>query len=188
SRNARHSSKRLRFEANGFFYHIDNFVFLAPTGDVEDGLIVAEYTQGKSRFAGTEAKFDVALHPNIWLNLGADYVNAELTDSNTPLPRIPPLRGRVGLELRYKGLLVNPEVVMAKDQNRLFPTEARTAGYTVFGVSGSYLLGRGHVAHIISFNVHNLGDRLYRNHLSFIKEFAPEMGRGLRVTYTLRFF
>ena len=64
---------------------------------------------------------DVGLHPSIWLNLGADYVNAELTETGTPLPRIPPLRGRVGLELRYKGLLVNPEVVMAKDQNRLFP-------------------------------------------------------------------
>jgi iron complex outermembrane receptor protein len=33
-----------------------------------------------------------------------------------------------------------------------------------------------------------MGDTLYRNHLSFIKQFAPEMGRGLRVTYTLRFF
>jgi iron complex outermembrane recepter protein len=184
----RHSSKRLRFEANGFSYHIDNFVFLAPTGDVEDGLLVAEYSQDKSRYSGTEAQLDVALHPNIWLNLRADYVNAELTDSNTPLPRIPPLRARVGLELRYKGLLLNPEVVMTKDQDRLFPTETRTAGYTVFGLSGSYLIAHGHAAHIISFNAFNLGDRLYRNHLSFIKEFAPEMGRGLRVTYTLRFF
>ena len=77
---------------------------------------------------------------------------------------------------------------MAADQNRLFPTETRTAGYAVFGISGSYLLARKHEAHIISFNAFNLGDRLYRNHLSFIKEFAPEMGRGLRVTYTLRFF
>jgi len=34
----------------------------------------------------------------------------------------------------------------------------------------------------------NLGDRLYRNHLSFIKDFAPEIGRGVRLTYTLRFF
>ncbi|MGH9905412.1 MAG: TonB-dependent receptor [Pyrinomonadaceae bacterium] len=184
----RHSSKRLRFEAGGFFYHIDNFVFLAPTGDVEDGLIVAEYSQEKSRYSGTEARLDVALRPNIWLNLRADYVNAELTDSNTPLPRLPPLRARIGLELRYKGLLLNPEVVMAKDQDRLFPTETRTAGYTVFGLSGSYLIAHGHAAHILSFNAFNLGDRLYRNHLSFFKEFAPEMGRGLRVTYTLRFF
>jgi iron complex outermembrane receptor protein len=184
----RHSSKRLRFEANGFYYHIQDFVFLAPTGDIEDDLIVAEYRQGTTRYAGTEAKLDAQLHPAVWLNLGADYVNAELTTSGTPLPRIPPLRVRSGLEIRYKGFLLNPEVVMTKDQNRLFPTETRTAGYAVFGLSGSYLIAQQHAAHIISFNAFNLGDRLYRNHLSFIKEFAPEMGRGLRVTYTFRFF
>jgi iron complex outermembrane recepter protein len=184
----RHSSKRLRFEANGFYYHIDNFVFLAPTGNIEDGLTEAVYTQGTSRFVGTEARVDAALHPNVWLNLGLDYVNAKLTDDDTPLPRIPPLRGRVGMEFRFKNLLVNPELVLAQDQDRLFPTETRTAGYGVFGVSGSYLIPTQHAAHIISFNAFNLGDQLYRNHLSFIKDFAPEMGRGLRITYTLRFY
>jgi hypothetical protein len=34
----------------------------------------------------------------------------------------------------------------------------------------------------------SLGDRLYRNNLSFIKAFAPEIGRGVRLTYTVRFF
>lgn len=184
----RHSSKRLRLEANGFYYHINNFVFLAPTGAVDDDLIVADYLQGTTRYTGTEAKMDIALHPSVWLNLGTDYVNAELTDTKTPLPRIPPLRGRVGLELRFKGFLLNPEMVMARDQDRLFANETRTPGYAVFGLSGSYLLAAGHAAHIISFNAFNLGDTLYRNHLSFIKEFAPEMGRGFRVTYTLRFF
>jgi iron complex outermembrane recepter protein len=184
----RHSSKRLRFEGNGFFYRINDFIFLAPTGAIVDDLFEAEYLQGTTRYAGMEAKLDLALHPSVWLNLGTDYVNAELTDTNTPLPRIPPLRARVGLELRYKGLLLNPEVVVAQDQNRLFPNETRTAGYGVFGVSGSYLIAGQHAAHIISFNAFNLGNKLYRNHLSFIKEFAPEMGRGLRVTYTLRWF
>jgi iron complex outermembrane recepter protein len=184
----RHSTSRLHFEANGFYYHIKDFVFLAPTGNIVDDLTEAEYVQGTSRYTGTEARLDVQVIPSIWLNFGADYVNAELTGTGTPLPRIPPLRGRAGLEFRYKGLLLNPEVVMAQDQNRLFPTETRTAGYSVFGLSGSYLIARQHEAHIISFNAFNLGDRLYRNHLSFIKEFAPEMGRGLRVTYTVRFF
>jgi iron complex outermembrane recepter protein len=184
----RHSSKRVRFEANGFFYHIRDFVFLAPTGDFEEGLTVAEYDQATARFAGVEARFERELHPILWLTSGLDYVNAELTGDNTPLPRIPPLRGRVGLEVRYKGLLLNPEIVMANHQERLFPTETRTAGYAVANISGSYLIARQHAAHIISFNFFNLGDTLYRNHLSFIKDFAPEMGRGLRVTYTLRFF
>jgi iron complex outermembrane receptor protein len=191
----RHSSSRVRFEANGFYYRISDFIFLAPIDadgdgvvDTEDDLIVAEYRQGGSRYSGMEARLDAQLHPSVWLNLGADYVNAELTETNTPLPRIPPLRGRIGLEIRYKGLLLNPEVVMARKQDRLFPTENRTAGYTVVGLSGSYLIAQQHAAHIISFNAFNLGNRLYRNHLSFIKEFAPEMGRGLRVTYTFRFF
>jgi iron complex outermembrane receptor protein len=184
----RHNSTRVRFEANGFFYHIKDFIFLAPTGDIEEGLTVAEYDQATARHAGFEARFDTQLHKNVWLNTGLDYVNAELTETRTPLPRIPPLRGRVGLELRYKGLLVNPELVMANRQDRTFPTETETAGYAVFNVSGSYLIAKQHAAHIISFNFFNAGDTLYRNHLSFIKEFAPEMGRGLRATYTLRFF
>jgi iron complex outermembrane receptor protein len=29
---------------------------------------------------------------------------------------------------------------------------------------------------------------LYRNHLSFIKAFAPEIGRGARFGYTVQFF
>ena len=37
-------------------------------------------------------------------------------------------------------------------------------------------------------NVFNLGDRLYRNHSSFIKDLAPEIGRGVRFTYMVRFF
>ncbi len=184
----RHSSKRMRFEATGFYYHIKDFVFLAPTGDEEDGLTVADYDQGNTRYAGFEARFERELHPILWLTSGLDYVNAQLTADNTPLPRIPPLRGRLGVELRYKGLLLNPEIVMANQQGRIFPTETRTAGYAVANISGSYLIARQHAAHIISFNFFNMGDTLYRNHLSFIKDFAPEMGRGLRVTYTLRFF
>ncbi len=184
----RHSTKRLRFEANGFYYHMSDFVFLAPTGAVEEGLVVANYDQAAARFVGTEARFETELHPAIWLNLGLDYVNAKLTEDNTPLPRIPPLRGRVGVEIRYKGLLLNPEMIMANRQDRVFPNETPTAGYAVANLSGSYLFAHGHTAHIVSFNFFNMGDTLYRNHLSFIKQFAPEMGRGLRVTYTLRFF
>jgi iron complex outermembrane receptor protein len=184
------SANRVRAEINGFFYHFDNFIFLAPTGETDEdsGLVIANYEQGTARFTGTEAKVDVGLLDNIWLKLGADYVNAELTATNTPLPRIPPLRGHVGLEIRYKGLILNPEAVMSRDQGRVFPNETRTAGYTVFNFAGSYLIARQHYAHIFTFGAFNLGDRLYRNHLSFIKDFAPEIGRGMRATYTLRFF
>jgi iron complex outermembrane recepter protein len=149
---------------------------------------VANYAQGASRFIGAEAKLEVGMTRNIWLLSSLDYVNAELTQTRTPLPRIPPLRGRIGFEAFYKGLRVNPEVIMARDQDRLFPLETRTPGYATVNLTASYTFARQHVAQTISVNAFNLNNRLYFNHLSFIKEFAPEIGRGVRVVYTIRWF
>ena len=186
----RHTSNRVRAELNFFYYKFKRFIFLAPTGEVdeEEGLVIANYAQGDTRYVGTEARFDAGLHRNIWLLSELDYVNAKLTDTDTPLPRIPPLRGRIGLEFLYKGFRLYPEAVMAKDQDRIFPTETRTGGYTVFNATASYTIAQKHTAHVISVTGFNLGDRLYLNHLSFIKEIAPEIGRGVRLTYTVRFF
>jgi iron complex outermembrane receptor protein len=184
----RHQSRRVRGEVNFFYYDIGDFVHLAPTGHVEDGLPEAEYAQADSRFTGTEMGLDLGLHRGLWLNLGLDYVNAELKNNGGPLPRIPPLRGRVGFDFRSNGLSVRPELRLAKDQDRLFENETRTAGYTVFNIAASYTLTRQHSAHVFGVDAFNLGDRLYRNHLSFIKDRAPEIGRGVRFTYTLRFF
>jgi iron complex outermembrane recepter protein len=186
----RHSTNRVRAEFNFFYYHIKDFIYLSPTGEIdeEEALPVAIYSQDTSRFVGAEARLDVGLHRNIWLITGLDSVKAELKDSATPLPRIPPLRGRVGLEMRFKGVAITPEAILAKDQDRLFPTETRTAGYAVFNLAGSYTLTTQHIAHVFALNGFNLGDRLYQNHLSFIKDIAPEIGRGVRLTYTMRFF
>jgi iron complex outermembrane receptor protein len=184
----RHSSKRVRGEANVYYYNIKDFVFLAPTGEINEGLIEARYLQADSRFVGTEVSLDVAAHENFWINLGLDAVDAQLKESGTPLPRIPPLRGRVGFDWRLGGLNIRPEAMLVKDQTQIFPTETRTAGYAVFNIVGSYTLPSQHRAQIFSVNAFNLGDRLYRNHLSFIKDLAPEIGRGVRFTYTLRFF
>jgi iron complex outermembrane receptor protein len=184
----RHSAGRLRAEANLYRYDIDNFVYLAPTGEVEDDLLVAEYRQGDTRYTGAEANLDLGVHPNVWVHLGMDYVDAQLKQSNTPLPRIPPLRGRIGAEARWKGFALKLEVALAAAQHQIFRTETRTAGYTVFHLGGSYTLARQHFVQVFSVQAFNLGDRLYRNHLSFLKEIAPEIGRGVRFTYTIRFF
>lgn len=184
----RYSGKKLRGEVNFFYYDLQDFVFLAPTGNIEDGLIEAQYLQADSRFIGTEAGFDYAVHPNFSLNGSLDAVDAEIKATNSPLPRIPPLRGRIGVEARYKGFSLKPEVIMARAQNQTFSTETRTAGYTTVGLSASYTFVQKHAVQVFSVNAFNLGDRLYRNHLSLIKEFAPEIGRGVKFSYTLRFF
>lgn len=184
----RHRSDRWRAEANAYYYRLADFVFPAPTGEIRDGLREVIFRQADSRFVGTELGFDLALRQQVWLTLGLDAVDAELRPSGTPLPRIPPVRGRVGLDIQIKGLTLAPEAIMARAQNDVFPTETPTPGYAVFNARVTYTLAHAHALHIFSITGFNLGDRLYRNHLSFIKDLAPEMGRGVRFTYTLRLF
>ncbi len=184
----RHAGDRVRAESNYFYYNISDFIFGASTGEVEDGLFVLDYEQGDSRFSGAEFGLDFGLNSWLWLNSGLDLVDAELTEDGTPLPRIPPLRGRLGLDLRLKGLSINPEVVLAARQDQVFATESETAGYAVANLKASYTRPRLHSVHHFSFEVFNVGDTLYRNHVSFIKELAPEIGRGVRVSWAVKFF
>ncbi len=184
----RHQTQRFRAEANYFYYRLSDFVFLAPTGDFDDGFPVARYSQGTSRYRGFEGRVSAGLHSNVWLHLGLDTVNAELFSPARPLPRIPPVRQRTGLDFRYRNLSVMPELVVANRQDRTYGVETPTAGYAVFNVKGLYSITQQHFLHLFGVNFFNAGDRLYRNHLSFIKQFAPEIGRGVLFTYTVRFF
>jgi iron complex outermembrane receptor protein len=184
----RHQSNRLRADLSAFRYDISDLVYLAPTGAIEDGLIEAQYSQANSRYTGAEAGVEAGLTNTLWLRLGMDYVDAQIKASRTPLPRIPPLRGRVGLEYRAGNLSIKPELILSNAQHQIFSTETPTAGYAVVNLGGSYTLARQHFVHVFGFQLFNTGNELYRNHLSFIKEFAPEIGRGVRFTYTLRFF
>jgi iron complex outermembrane receptor protein len=184
----RHQGQKFRAEANFFRYGMQSFVYGAPTGEIEDGLLVLKYSQADARFTGTELKASTALNSKLWLNLGLDAVRAHLTEPNLDLPRIPPVRGRVGLDYSYKNLSVRPELVLTNRQSHVFPAETETAGYALPNLTASYSIPRQHAIHVFTVNAFNLSDTLYRNHLSFIKQLAPEMGRGIRFSYNVHFY
>ena len=76
---------------------------------------------------------------------------------------------------------------MANRQARVFDHETPAAGYAVFNLMASYTFVTRRAAHVLSVDGYNLDDTLYRNHLSFIKAIAPEIGRNVRLSYTVRF-
>lgn len=188
---------KVRFNGSFFYYNISDFIFISPQDadndgnvDVEDNLPVGLYRQEGARFVGADVSLDADIRNWLGFFAVADVVKAELRSTNTPLPRITPARGRLGLDFRYKGLSVRPEAVFVgkRDRGDIFTLETPTAGYGLFNLNASYTISNQHTAHIFSLASNNLGDRLYRNHLSFIKDLAPEPGRGIRFSYTLRFF
>lgn len=185
----RHQQGRLRAEFNTFYYDIRNFVFLAPTGefDEESGFEIAEFSQGDTRYYGNEFNLDITANKYLSFTSGLDYVNAKLK-SGTPLPRIPPFRARLGFDAHIKDFSVRPELVLVNRQGRTFTDETPTAGYGVFNVAASFILPSSHFANIFSVNAYNLTNKLYFNHISAIKDISPEIGRGVRFSYTIRFF
>ena len=118
-----------------FFYNsFDGFIFERFTDEVIDDLQVIRYTQLDAQFLGGEGHVDIELlHTDphhLVLELAADYVRAELTASDEPLPRIPPLRYGAVCATRaatWNGLVRGPA---RGRQDRVAPFETMTPGYT----------------------------------------------------------
>ncbi len=185
----RHQNDRFSADVNFFYYNIRNFTFLMPTGEVDEDteLPVAEFVQGDASFTGAEANIEYKVNRFLGIQGGVDYVRAQL-NSGIDLPRIPPFRGRLSFDTHFHSLSVRPELILVRDQDRVFTGETRTPGYGIFNITGSYTFLSKHFANIFSVNAYNLTDKFYRNHISYIKDFSPEIGRGVRVSYTIRVF
>jgi iron complex outermembrane receptor protein len=184
----RTQSSRVQGNVSFYYYDINGFVFPAFTDLIVDGLRVAPFLQGDSRFVGIDGEASFQLHKHALLNIDLGYVRATLTETNEDLPRIPPLHGRFAVEVPYGGLTVRPELVWAAQQDKIARNETPTDGYAVFNINASYLLPRQSYAHVFAVRAYNLTNTLYRLHTSFIKLVAPEIGRGIQFTYSIRFF
>ncbi len=112
---------------------------------------------------------------------------AALQSTGDPLPRIPPFRFRAGLRYQRNALQVGGDIVAAAAQERTYGVETPTDGYTTLKLFGSYSFDKGGVLSTITARLDNATNELYRNHLSYIKDFVPEMGRSFRLVYGVRF-
>ena len=184
----RRRAERVSGEINGFFYRIRDFVFLDVTDQIEDGLRVANYSQGDSEFTGIEGSVHIRAHERASIDASVAYVRATLTGTNEALPRIPPFHGRLALALEVGPVTITPEVVGYATQDDVFRHETPTAGWITFGIGASWQKVAAHATHMITAQAYNLSNATYRLHTSFIKDLAPEIGRGLRVVYSVRLF
>jgi iron complex outermembrane receptor protein len=182
--------RRSRFagEATLFLNSVDRYIFPFQTGEVdEEGFTVVRFQSADSRFRGFEAHVDAGLTKDLWLVLGGDAVRGELRADDSPLPRIPPRRLWVGLRFEHGPLHLEGEVKNVGEQTRVYGAETPTDGYTVLNFHGSYQVTTGSTVHTVTLRIDNASDDLYRNHLSYIKDLAAEMGRTVKLVYGVRF-
>lgn len=187
--------RRASGELTYFFNNIKNFIYREYTGNLEEDLPETFFTAGDSRLQGVESHVDFALSKMATFEAGLDYVHGELTSSGMPLPRIPPLRGRLGLRLQHNAFQAGGDVILNAKQDRLFLVdgadgpigETPTAGSQVVKLFTSYSFQRGASVNTLTLRLDNAGNQLYRNHLNYLKDLVPETGRNLRLLYNIRF-
>jgi iron complex outermembrane receptor protein len=187
-----HLSKGLlRVEASTFFDYFQEFIFQDFTGEERDGFMVLQARQGDATFAGAEGsvEFDL-LHRgrhHLLVEGWGDYVRAQLTEEDEPLPRIPPLR--FGGRVRYNGGTARADVGLTRvtTQDRVSRLEEETDGYTMLDMSLGYRLFTGAITHDFLLRGTNLTNQEARNHTSFLRELAPLPGRELRFMYRVYF-
>jgi len=153
----------------------------------EDEFQFVEFVGADSRLFGVEAHADINLTANLIAEATFDLVRGELSDSGDPLPRIPPFRFIPGLRYQKDALQFGGSVVITGDQNRVFGAETPTAGAGVLKLFGSYSFIAGGVTNTITARLDNATDRLYRNHLNYLKDVLPEMGRNFKLVYSVAF-
>ena len=184
----RYQTGATKASVNAYLYDIEDFVFASITDKLAGPLRVAEFLQADARFLGMDGEASVLVEDTIWVNAGFGIVDARLQATDEALPRIPPLKGRISVDVPFRGLTLSPELVLAAEQREVFRDETATNGYAVVNFKASYVWPGQHEAHMFTLTLHNLTNELYRNHSSFIKDFAPELGRGFRIGYSVRFF
>ncbi len=178
-----------RLELSGFFNRFYNYIYLAPTGGMDEGLPIFAYLQSGARLFGFEADASVTVArfgmSRVNLTGLVDYVRADLLGGNGPAPRTPPLRALGGIELDGEVFGARAEVEHVTRQTRIAAFETETPAHTLVNASISWSpLGP---ATTFVASVNNIFDVEARRHASFIKDFAPLPGRDVRVSARISF-
>ena len=157
--------------------------------DIEEAgeFAIVENIAADSLLQGFEAHGDFGLTSNLFAEAGLDYVRGALQNTDVPLPRIPPLRTQFGLRYQYNAFQIGGNLIAAAKQDRVLGEETPTDGYTSLRLFTAYSVQAGAVLHTITARVDNTTNELYRNHLSLIKDLAPEMGRNFKLLYNVKF-
>lgn len=187
----RRTAGRVTGEITLFRNDFSDYISPAFTGEEEDELPVLAYSQADAEFTGAEVQATIELwrggHGHLDLDLFADSVRAELTDSGEPLPRIPPRRIGGGLHFHSDRWTARAQVTDVDDQDRLGENETPTAGYTMVNASVGYRVFTDRVVYDLLLAGRNLTDEDARNHVSFLKDSVPLPSRDLSLALKVSF-
>ncbi len=176
----------------GTWFNLGNDNFTNSCSASENCLPVYQAMQDNARFYGFEVQVDVPLWGNanhqFDISLFSDYVRGELSGGGN-VPRMPPLR--YGLQLdyaSYDAFAAGLRLTRAAAQNHAGTNESTTPGYLLLHLNANYKVSFADSVDALLFvKANNLLNATIRNATSFLKDVAPEPGRGVEVGVRVSF-
>ena len=171
-----YKNEHLEFFVNGFYNKLNDYIFLNPTGEIEDDAEVFQYAQDNAKLYGGEIGFHLHPHPLDWLHLESTFETVIGKQTNGDyLPLIPANSWKNTFRTEFEngswlsGGYSSLTITSTFKQTNVSDFETPTDGYTLlnFGIGGEIHLGNLNFE--VTANANNLFDTSYISHLSRLK-------------------
>jgi len=166
-----------------FYNSINDYIYLSPGSEFEDGYRVYNYLQQNSKLYGGEIHLNKQTSLS-WLKYysSLEYIFGESSDGEA-LPFISPLTFNQVFNVNFgNDYSLEIDFIAKAKQGRVSLSEEKTDGYTLLNLSGVWeteLLGNDLD---VFWSVDNVFDKEYYDHLSRLKTAGiHEMGRNISV-------
>ena len=177
-------------ELNFFYNNIADYLYLRDSGALVDDVEVAYVTQDDAVFHGVEAEVSFPLfsydEATTQMTVFGDYVRARL-DGDGDVPRIPAMRVGAEISHTHNDWLYKLRATRVAKQTKVAMNESETDGYTLLSASVDYHATVFGEEMTVFAQGSNLLDEEIRNHVSVLKDVAPEAGRNLVLGLRLEF-
>jgi len=185
--NLEYKNSHFEFFVNGFYNHINNYIYTAPTGILIDNNDVFEYIQNDAKLFGGEIGLHFHPHPLDWLHYETSFetVTGKKQDGDY-LPLIPAnnWNNTIRTEFKIKNWLeegfATLNVSTTFNQANVSGFETKSNGFTLLNLGLGGKIKWGKTAFNVNLNGNNLLDKNYIAHLSRLKtDGIPNIGRNI---------
>jgi iron complex outermembrane receptor protein len=174
--NLEYKNSHFEFFVNGFYNHVNHYIYTSPSGYVLNDNAVFNYIQNNAALYGGEMGLHFHPHPLDWLHFESNFETVTAKKQNGDyLPLIPAnnWNNTLRTEFKIKNWLddgfASLNVTSTFAQNNVSGFETKSNGYTLvnLGVGGKIKLGK--TVFDLTLNGNNLFDKKYIAHLSRLK-------------------
>ncbi len=185
--NLEYKNSHFEFFVNGFYNHVNNYIYTSPTGDIIDNNDVFAYVQDNAKLYGGEIGLHFHPHPLDWLHFETSFETVTGKKQNGDyLPLIPAnnwnntIRTEFNIKNWFHDGFATLNVSSTFNQDNVSGFETASKGYSLVNLGFGGTVKFGKTAFDVNINGNNLFDKKYIAHLSRLKtDGIPNIGRNI---------